>query len=257
MFNLIYNHFTQISNMSNNKFNEISAIIPVYRDEKRLKHSLPKIVKYLTDNFNRFEIIIAMSPPKGNTETIAKNIYKDIIILENKEHTGKGASIRQGMLASKYNQVLFFDVDLSTSLKEIKKFIPYLTDHQIIIGSRNLKESKIKKRQPLLRSILGNIFPLFVRFLLIKDIKDTQCGFKMFRKETIQPIFLKQKINGFAFDAEILLIAKENGYKIKEIPVEWTNSDESRLNIFKDSILMGIDIIKIFINKKRGYYNGD
>ncbi|NOQ55175.1 MAG: glycosyltransferase [Nanohaloarchaea archaeon] len=243
--------------MTKNKFNEISVIIPVYKEEKRLKQSLPKIVKYLNDNFSRFEIIIALDPPKGNTEQIAKDIYKDIILIESNKNMGKGYSVKQGIVAAKYEIILFVDVDLSTPIEEIGRFMPYLNTHQVIIGSRNLKDSKITKRQPLLRSTLGNIFPLFVRFLIIKDIKDTQCGFKMFKKETIRPIFSKQKIDGFAFDAELLLIAKKKGYKIKEIPIEWTNSDESRLNVFKDSIRMGIEITKIFINNKRGYYNGN
>ena len=243
--------------MAKNKFEEISVIIPVYKDEKRLKRSLPKIHKYLTDNFNRFEIIITLDPPKGDTETIAKDIHKDIILMENKERMGKGHSIRKSILTARYETILFLDVDLSTPIEETEKLMKYLDDHHIVICSRNLQNSNIKKKQPLIRSTCGKIFPLFVKLLVIKDIKDTQCGFKMFRNETIEPIFSKQKIDGFAFDAELLLIAKKLGYKIKEVPVEWTNSDDSRLNVFKDSILMGIDVIKIFINKKRGYYNGN
>lgn len=257
MFYLIYNPFTQISIMSKNKFNEISVIIPVYRDEERLKKSLPTIVRYLTDNFKRFEIIITLDPPKGSTDKVAKDIYKDTILIENKKRMGKGYSVKRGMLAARYDPVLFLDADLSTPIEETEILIPHLKDNHIIIGSRNLKESKIKKRQPLLRSTLGNIFPFFVQTLIIRDIKDTQCGFKMFRKETIQPIFSRQNIDGFAFDAELLLIAKKLGYKIKEIPVEWTNSDDSRVNVFKDSIRMAIEVTKIFINKKRGYYNGN
>ena len=239
------------------KFNEISVIIPIYRDEKRLKNNLPKIRKYLENNFKKFEIIIALDPPAGNTEKTAKNIFKNIKIIKNKRRMGKGYSIKEGMLKAVYSPVLFIDIDLSTPIEEIEILLPYLKNNHVIIGSRNMQESRIKEKQPFLRSTLGNIYPYLVRLLVIKDIKDTQCGFKLFRKDILKPMFSLQRIDGFAFDSEILLIAKKRGYKIKEIPVEWSNSKDSRLNVFKDSLRMGVDIAKIFINTKRGFYDGD
>ncbi|MCK4927512.1 MAG: glycosyltransferase [Candidatus Aenigmarchaeota archaeon] len=239
------------------KFNEISVIIPIYRDEKRLKNNLPKIRKYLENNFKKFEIIIALDPPAGNTEKTAKNIFKNIKIIKNKKRMGKGYSIKEGMLKAVYSPVLFIDIDLSTPVEEIEILLPYLKNNHVIIGSRNMQESKIKERQPFLRSALGNIYPYLVRLLVIKDIRDTQCGFKLFRKDILKPVFSLQRIGGFAFDSEILLIAKKRGYKIKEVPVEWSNSKDSRLNIFKDSLRMAVDVIKIFTNTKRGFYNGD
>ena len=238
-------------------FNEISVIIPIYKDEKRLKNNLPKIRKYLENNFKKFEIIIALDPPASNTEKIAKNIFKNIKIIKNKRRMGKGYSIKEGMLKAVYSPVLFIDIDLSTPIEEIEILLPYLKNNHVIIGSRNMQESRIKEKQPFLRSTLGNIYPYLVRLLVIKDIKDTQCGFKLFRKDILKPMFSLQRIDGFAFDSEILLIAKKRGYKIKEIPVEWSNSKDSRLNIFKDSLRMGVDIAKIFINTKRGFYDGD
>ncbi len=239
------------------KFKEISVIIPIYKDEKRLKMSLPKIVQYLKNNFKKFEIIIALDPPTGTTEKTAKNIFKDVKIVKNKKRMGKGYSIKEGMLKAVYNPVLFIDADLSTPVEEIEILLPYLRDYHVIIGSRNMPESKIKKRQPFLRSTLGNIYPYLVRLLVTRDIRDTQCGFKLFRKDILKPVFSLQRIGGFAFDAEILLIAKKKGYKIKEVPVEWSNSKDSRLNVFKDSLRMAIDVAKIFMNSKRGFYDGD
>ncbi len=239
------------------KFKEISVIIPIYKDEKRLKKTLPKIVQYLKDNFTKFEIIIALDPPAGTTEKTAKSIFKNVKIVKNKKRMGKGYSVKEGMLKAVYDPVLFIDADLSTPVEEIEILMPYLKDNDVIIGSRNMKESIIKERQPFLRSTLGNIYPIFVRLLVIKDIRDTQCGFKLFRKDILKPVFSLQRIGGFAFDAEILLIAKKRGYKIKEIPVEWSNSKDSRLNVFKDSLKMAIDVAKMFVNSKRGFYDGD
>jgi len=239
------------------KFNEISVIIPIYKDEKRLKNNLPKIRKYLENNFKKFEIIIALDPPTGNTEKTAKSIFKDVKILKNKKRMGKGYSTRGGMLKAVYDPVLFIDIDLSTPIEEIEMLLPYLKDYHVIIGSRNMQESKIKERQPFLRSTLGNIYPYLIRLLVIKDIRDTQCGFKLFRKDILKPVFSLQRTKGFAFDSEILLITKKRGYKIKEVPVEWSNSKDSRLNVFKDSFKMAVDVAKIFINSKKGFYDGD
>lgn len=243
--------------MSNTKYKEISVIIPVYKEEKRLKESLPTIVKYLTDTFDQFEILIALDPPKGNTETISRNIYKHIKFIENVKRMGKGYSVKSGMLVAQYEIVLFLDADLSTPISAIETLFPHIDEYPLVIGSRNLAESNIKGQQAILRNALGNVYPLIVRTLIINDLKDTQCGFKLFRKEIIRPVFLKQTINGFAFDTEILLIAKKLGYKIKEVPIEWSNSSESKLNVFKDPFIMGIDVFKIFINKIKGVYDGN
>ncbi|MCK4808510.1 MAG: glycosyltransferase, partial [Candidatus Aenigmarchaeota archaeon] len=111
------------------KFKEISVIIPIYKDEKRLKDNLPKIRKYLENNFKKFEIIIALDPPAGNTEKTAKNIFKNVKIVKNKKRMGKGYSIKEGMLKAVYSPVLFIDIDLSTPVEEIEILLPYLKNN--------------------------------------------------------------------------------------------------------------------------------
>ncbi|MEA2003527.1 MAG: glycosyltransferase [archaeon] len=236
-------------------FKEISVIVPVYKDDARLKNNLPKIRKYLEKNFTRFEIILALDPPAGNVEKIARNIYPKTKVIINPKRKGKGYSVKEGMLKAGFDPVLFMDIDLSTPVQYIETLMPHLKDSHIVIASRNMPESKIKKRQPGLRNILGKIYPYMVRMMVIDDIKDTQCGFKLFRKEAIEPVFSKQRINGFAFDTEILFIAKKHGYKIKEIPVEWSNSTGSKLHILKDPFRMQAGLGSIILNDRRGSYD--
>lgn len=143
------------------------------------------------------------------------------------------------------------DADLSTPLEEMDKVIGFLDmNYDLSIGSRGLKDSEIVIRQPIYRQTMGKIFNLIVRLSLIKNIKDTQCGFKCFKKEVAREIFNQTKINRFSFDVEILYIAQRKGYRIKEVPVKWYNSPDSKVGIFKDSLKMLLDILKIrLVNK--------
>jgi dolichyl-phosphate beta-glucosyltransferase len=114
-----------------------------------------------------------------------------------------------------------------------------------MVGSRNLPDSLIVVKQPFLRSTLGKIFPFFVRLLVLPGIKDTQCGFKLFRKEAAQKIAELQTIDGFCFDVEQLVIAKKLGYSIKEVPISWHNDERSKIKIVKDSVRMFLDLVRI------------
>lgn len=234
---------------------EFSVVIPAYNESKRIRHALTRIASYMEYKKYGYEIIVVDDGSADDTREIVKGFNnKKIVLIRNERNMGKGFSVRRGMLAAKKDYVLFSDADLSAPIEELEKFIPFIKSHEIIIGSRNLKGSDIQIKQPFIRSKLGRAFPFLVNLALLKDIKDTQCGFKLFRKEVIEPVFEKQTINSFCFDVEILFIARKFGLGIKEIPIVWANSLGSKVRAIADSYLMFRDVIKIVYQDRKGCY---
>lgn len=225
---------------------EISIIIPTYNEEKIIEKSISKIISFLENKKFDYEIIVVDDCSKDRTKCIINNLNsKKIILIENKKNMGKGYSIKKGMLNAKKNLVLFSDADLSTPIEELNSLLKYIDDYDIVIGSRRMKKSVIKIKQPFYRRLPGKMFPILVNFIILKDIRDTQCGFKLFKRDVAKNVFKKQRIRGFCFDVEILYLAKNAGYKIKEVPITWNNFADSKVNTITDSIKMFIDLVKI------------
>jgi len=234
----------------------LSIVIPVYNEEQRLHASLSKVVDYVREKgiSDKSEIIVVNDGSQDNTVSVINQFKEDydfIKLVDYKDNKGKGYAVKKGVLSAKGKYILFMDADLSTPLEEINKVIGFLDKkYDISIGSRGLKDSEIVIRQPIYRQTMGKIFNLIVRLLLIKNIRDTQCGFKCFKQEIAREIFNQTKINRFSFDVEILYIAQRKGYRIKEVPVKWYNSPDSKVGIIKDSSKMLFEILKIrFVNK--------
>lgn len=221
---------------------ELSIIVPVYNEDKRLLHGIPKIIEYCRQNVKKHEIIIVNDGSTDNTNEklfYALIFIKNIRIISYHPNKGKGYAVKQGMLAAKYKYILFTDIDLSTPIKWANDLYNQIINNKydIAIGSRNLSTSKVK-RDNKIRAIAGKIFPMLVQKILKLNIADTQCGFKMFTKKAAQTCFSQQQINGWAFDAEILYIAKQNKLSIKEIGVEWNNDKNTKLKLFSSTINM-------------------
>jgi dolichyl-phosphate beta-glucosyltransferase len=235
----------------------ISIVIPAYNEEKRIVKSLNQIIKYLEKNRSTYEIIIVDDGSTDKTIEVIKQINnKNIKIIKNKINMGKGYSVKRGILKAKHPLVLFSDSDLATPIQELKKFMKLIKNFDIVIASRNLKESNIKIKQPFHRKVIGKIFPFLVKLLALRGFKDTQCGFKLFKTNIAKKIVSLQTFNRFSFDVEILYIAKKLGYTIKEAPVVWIDKEGSKVNPIKDSIRMLIDLFKIRINNLLGKYDG-
>jgi len=237
----------------------LSIIIPVYNEERRIGKTLDTIISYLNPRPYRSEIIVVNDGSKDRTSAIVNEYsirHKQVQIIESSINQGKGFSVRKGMLNANGRYVLFSDADLSTPIEEVEKLLHWLKKgYDIAIGSRGLKESIIHIHQPWYREHMGKIFNLLTRLIAIQDIRDTQCGFKCFKKEIIPDIFNKQTISHFSFDVELLKIALKKGYRIKEVPVRWLNNVQSKVNPFSDSVRMFIDLIKIRCNDLRGLYD--
>ncbi len=177
-------------------------------------------------------------------------------LIDNRENHGKGFVVRQGLLEAKGDYRLFTDADNSTAIDQAEKLLPYFGQgYDIVIGSRDIKGAVLANPQPWHRRMLGEVFNLFVQIIVgLWGIWDSQCGFKIITAKAAQDILPRCKIDRWAFDPEILIIARKSGYKIKEAPVVWVNDPESKVK-FGCMVKMGMDLLKIrwnLITKKYG-----
>lgn len=227
----------------------LSIVIPAYNEVKRIGKTIDKILHYVNNQKYPYEIIIIDDGSVDETAGVVMKFIKNnehIKLLNNKTNTGKGYCIKKGILEANGKYVLFTDADLSTPVEEVEKLLSQLEKgYDIAIGSRSLAGSNIILRQPLYRELMGKVFNKFVRIFAVKEFVDTQCGFKLFRRDAARIIFKEQRLNGFAFDVEILYLARKNGFKIKEVPIKWINSPDSKVSPISSSIGMFFDLLKI------------
>jgi len=232
----------------------LSVIIPAYNEEKRLPKTLQEIGGYLGRQNYSWEIIVVDAGSKDRTPDIAREFSAKLIEVKNCQ--GKGQAIKEGMLAANGEFQLFTDADNSTSLDQVEKMWPYF-DHgyDVVIGSRDVKGAILEPPQPFFRKfILGNGFRLLRKLIIgLWDIQDTQCGFKCFTQKASRDIFSKITIMGFSFDAEVLVLARELGYRVREIPVRWVNDLESKVKPSHIAKMLA-ELVKIRLNLIKRVY---
>lgn len=221
---------------------DISVVVPAYCEEARLGPTLRRVREYLTARGGSAEIVLVDDGSDDRTSEVAREAlvgFERQQILRNEPNAGKGASVRRGMLASRGAVALFSDADLSTPIEELEKLLAaHAAGADIAIGSRALRDSRIEVHQPWLRETMGRCFNLFVRLFVMGGIRDTQCGFKSFRREVIGPVFGRQRIERWGFDVEILYIARRLGYRIDEVPVVWRNDAATKIHAGADGLRM-------------------
>lgn len=213
----------------------LSVIIPAYNEEKRLPLTLIDIDKHLSKVNFSYEILVINDGSKDGTKEVAErfsHIVKNLRVI-NQENTGKGGAVKKGMLEAKGDIRIFTDADNSTSIDQFSKMIPWFKeDYQVVIGSRDAKGARLIPSQPWYRKIGGNVGNIIIQALLLPGIWDTQCGFKAFTSEVAEKIFPLMKTHRWGFDVEVLALAKNMGYKIKEMPVIWVNNPFSHVGAF-------------------------
>jgi dolichyl-phosphate beta-glucosyltransferase len=244
----------------------LSLVIPVYNESARLSKTFGALTK--TDIpwgiFTLEEIIFVNDGSKDNTAAIIKAERPQLQKLTNakvrlisyKKNRGKGHAVKVGMLASKSDYTLMMDADMSTPMTELARFqYSARKNRPVIIGTRKSKVVRVEKEQPWLRRNLGRVFTLLSQISLNVWVTDFTCGFKMFNYQATQQIFNRSQIERWGYDSEILFLAKNLGYPIKEISVRWRNDERSRVNIIKDAWRSLTELGQIRYLQVAGRYN--
>jgi dolichyl-phosphate beta-glucosyltransferase len=238
----------------------LSIILPSYKNAEVLGAQLPGFLSWLKGKDFSFEIIVVDdgSDDNGATEKVAKENDCKFIRLE--KNSGKGAAVRKGMLAATGDFKMYTDADIPFEFEAIETFLLYLKEKEfdIVIGDRRLPESKYFSQIKGARKMGSNIFTFFVGRFVTTGFSDTQCGIKGFRAKVADDLFSVARVNGFAFDVELLYIALKRNYDIKRLPVRFRSShDDSSVSLMKHAPGMLKDLFRIKFNHLRGKYNSE
>ncbi|UCC60455.1 MAG: glycosyltransferase family 2 protein [Dehalococcoidia bacterium] len=213
--------------------NRIDVVIPVYNEERVLADSVAKLRDFLGTNLTcRWQIVIADNGSVDGTLAVARSLseqYLDVtyVTLELK---GRGRALRKAWLESEADAVSYMDVDLSTELTAFPKLIEALDEgYQVVVGSRLMAGSKVKRS--LKREITSRGYNLLIKLLFWSGFSDAQCGFKALKRDVAQELIPHIKDQAWFFDTELLLLAERKGYRIKDVPVEWVEDEDTRVKI--------------------------
>ena len=224
----------------------LSVIIPAFNEEARLIPSLEKVVAYLSRQSYSWEVLVADDGSSDGTATLVNQwaLVHQGVRIETIPHRGKGWAVRHGMLAASGEYRFMCDADLAMPIEGLGAFLERMGEgYDIVIGSRQIADAR-RFNEPATRHILGRLFNWSVRLLAVGGFQDTQCGFKMFRRRAARDVLALQRLEGWAFDVEVLYLARRLGYSIVEVPVEWHESGDSRLGFFSP-FWMALDLFKV------------
>jgi dolichyl-phosphate beta-glucosyltransferase len=240
---------------------DLSIVIPAYNEEKRIGPTLHAVAAYLARRGWSAEVLVV---DDGSADATVEKVsglagkLPGLRVIRNGSNRGKGYSIRHGFGECRGPLVLLTDADLSTPIEEIEKLLPAVREGTcgIAVGSRGLNPATVEVPQGWLRRTLGKGFNVIVRGLTGLSIRDTQCGFKLLRREAFLPIFAAARVDRFSYDVEILYLAHRRGVGIAEIPVIWRNSPQSKVSFLTDSLQMFWDVVKIVLRDRLGGSRG-
>lgn len=237
----------------------LSIVLPAYNEAARIGASLDKITDYAQHHAWTVEVIVVNDGSTDNTADIVRQYtvqHPWLRLIDNPGNRGKGFSVRNGMLHARGDILLFSDADLSSPIEEADKLIAAIqAGADVAIGSRWVRKELQVVPQPLRRQILGRMFNLALRLVLGLNFKDTQCGFKAFRRSAAELVFTQQQVETWGFDPELLYLAKKAGLRIVEVPVCWAHSEGTRLHPLRDGIRMFAQLFQIRWNAIRGKYH--
>lgn len=217
---------------------DLSIVIPCYNEARRLPGTLWDIYGYLAHSNMEVEVLVVDDGSTDDTVYVARQMAAHMPQLHVRslgQNYGKGRAVQYGMLTATGRHILFMDADNATSISELVKLLPYAAVHDVVIGSRYAPGSDVVIRQPWYRRLVSRLGNGLIRLLLVKRIRDTQCGFKLFHSNAAKDIFSRLRTKGFGFDIEALAIAQHLGYRVKEVGVVWYDSAESRFRPVRDA----------------------
>ncbi|MBK9924474.1 MAG: glycosyltransferase family 2 protein [Anaerolineales bacterium] len=235
----------------------LSVIIPAYNEESRLPDTLEQMIRFFEKQSFTFEIVIVENGSVDRTLQVAQEFaqkHKAIRVIQN-DQRGKGRAIQRGVKEAQGEYLFMCDADLSMPIEEISRFIPpQLNKVDIAIGSREAPGA-VRYNEPPYRHFTGRVFNTLIRWLVLPGLQDTQCGFKCIRADIARDIYPYQTLTGWAFDVELLFIARHHGYQIVEVPIHWYFNADSKISVVRDSLRMFLDLLLIRRNTRRGLYD--
>jgi dolichyl-phosphate beta-glucosyltransferase len=236
----------------------LSIVIPAYNEENRLPVTLASVHSFCAQEPFDFELIVVNDGSKDGTTGVVEEFAKHhdgIRLITYEVNQGKGHAVKVGVLAAQGDVILLADADGNAPIEELTRLRDAISSGaDIAIGSRAKPNSETVVKALAYRTFMGNTFNRIVQSLLLPGIHDTQCGFKLFKRQPAHDVFSASRIKGYAFDVEVLYIAKLRHYKIAEVPVNWHNVSGSKVNVVVDSLKMLGEVLKIYFGSLVGRY---
>jgi glycosyltransferase involved in cell wall biosynthesis len=241
------------------QFVDLSIVVPAYNEEQRLAPTLEKLHAFLQTQPLRYEIVVVDDGSKDKTCDLVTSMMprmEGLRLVRQTPNRGKGAAVRRGMLEARGQIRVMCDADGSMPAEELPKLLAPIVECKatIAIGSRYAEGAKADKKQPFYRVMWSRLCNRVIQKSLVPGVRDTQCGFKAFTAESARDLFRYGRIDGWAFDLEILALARRRGFEIAEVGVEWKDDGRSRVNPLKDMWKVIREAMTIRKNLKAGVY---
>ena len=237
----------------------LSIIVPAYNEAERLPATLRAMRAFLDETGRNAEIIVVDDGSTDSTSAVVRDIAsadERVSLIRLPQNRGKGYAVRTGVVNAAGAHVLFADADGATPIEEVIRLEARLADGaHAAIGSRGIKDESVTVQAKINRRLAGRIFHQLVRRLTVDGYVDTQCGFKLFTAPVAQELFSRMRMDGFSFDVEVLLMAERKGYRVDEVPVNWTHQPGSKINVVADGLRMAADLFRIRSYALRGLYD--
>lgn len=236
----------------------LSFIIPAYNEEQRLPSYLERVIGFFTGQPYSFEVIVVDDGSSDGTAALVKALmvrHSSLRLEMLPRNRGKGFAVKTGMIAARGQLRIFADADGATPVEEIRRLLDAREKGaDIAIGSRAMRSDECVVTGRIHRKIMGTVFNGLIRALAVRGIHDTQCGFKLFTASAAESIFPRQKITGFGFDVELLFLARRLGYRIIEVPVNWSDVGGTKVRLLRDSFRMFGEVLRIRLTNITGGY---
>jgi dolichyl-phosphate beta-glucosyltransferase len=237
----------------------LSVVIPAFNEAERLPATLRDVADYARRRCAEFEIVVVDDGSTDGTAGVIESFARgcpELRSLRLPSNRGKGAAVRAGMLAARLDHVLCLDADNATPVEAFDAFVPLLADHELLLGSRWADGARIARRQPWVRTALGRLSNALIRVILSVDIRDTQCGFKCFRRDAARRVFGRQRMDGYSYDIETVAVAKRLGLRMREVPVLWRDVDGTHVRMAEELPVALWDLARIGCRYRFGRYDG-